>query len=514
MEKVDNLLEEMFDLYIMIQIKGVPFALSSYRNRIREISTEILTIYSLPEEKGFENIFHALTGLIELPEGLIQSTRRKLEDCSQAYLAGRIEDYENYMHYDPNLTLADIPSIQTDKYPRPIISDEVFGYVLDRLPFPLSEEEIVDIESGFVLRWNYSESQLVGDMDFKRAVEHYLVSMNRIYDQKIVWKVVDLMLEYLEKIGQWKSQIPEPGNSKIVNKPQDATLIHENENLQKKQAVVVHFSFELVIRYPEFMTALSDCLMNNYIRYHFLPETKDIWCRDYMPVHVKDNTFVQFIYDPDYLKNGWEQTKTDPWKVTMNLPIDLRRSDLIIDGGNIIRRGKTVIMTEKIYKENPSYKTNKPLLLQKIAETLEIENLIIIPKEPGDIYGHSDGMVRFVSDDTVIINDYLEEDGYSKTFINKFKKALQSHGLTIAGILPYRSFPGPKGTDSAIGCYMNYLELETLIIFPQYNLPEDQPALAKIQEYFPNKKILPLNCTEIAQEGGVLNCISWECKIS
>ena len=149
-----------------------------------------------------------------------------------------------------------------------------------------------------------------------------------------------------------------------------------------------------------------------------------------------------------------------------------------------------------------------------IAETLEIENLIIIPKEPGDIYGHSDGMVRFVSDDTVIINDYLEEDGYSKTFINKFKKALQSHGLTIAGILPYRSFPGPKGTDSAIGCYMNYLELETLIIFPQYNLPEDQPALAKIQEYFPNKKILPLNCTEIAQEGGVLNCISWECKIS
>jgi len=508
MGKVDNLLKEMFDLYIMIQIKGVPFAISAYRTRILEISNEILTHYSLPEEKGFENIFYALTGLIELPEGLIQSTRRKLEDSSQAYLAGRIEDYEHYMHYDPNLTLADIPLIQPDKYPRPIISDEVFGYVLDRLPFPLAEEEIVEIESGFVLRWNYSEGQLVGDMDFKRAVEHYLVSMNRFYDQKIVWKVVDLMLEYLEKIGQWKNPPSKPLHAVIDNSNR------ENTNQHVKKRTVVHFSMLLAVKHPDFMTSLSDCLMNNFIIYHFLPETKDIWCRDYMPVRVEENTFVQFIYDPDYLKNGWEQTKTDPWKVTMNLPIDLRRSDLVIDGGNVIRRGKTVIMTDKIYSENPSYKANKPLLLKKISETLEAEKVVIIPKEPGDIYGHSDGMVRFISDNTVIINDYLETDGYSKTFINKLKKVLQSHGLTIAGTLPYRSFPGPKGTDSAIGCYMNFLELETLIIFPKYNLPEDQPALAKIQEYFPNKKILPLNCTEIALKGGVLNCISWECKMN
>ena len=33
----------MFDLYIMVQIKGIPFALLSYRTRIQEISKEILS---------------------------------------------------------------------------------------------------------------------------------------------------------------------------------------------------------------------------------------------------------------------------------------------------------------------------------------------------------------------------------------------------------------------------------------------------------------------------------------
>ncbi len=505
--KTNKLLKEMFDLFIMVQIKGIPFALSSYRNRILEVSEEILREYSLPEGKGFERIFLDLSGLIELPDDLIKTTIRKLEDCSHAYLAGQMDDYGHYLHYKPGLTPADFPMIQPDSYPRPIISDEVFLYVQDRLPFPLTEEEIIHIENGFVLRWNYSEGQLVGDGDFKLAVENYLVSINQIYDQNVVWKVVDLMLEYLKMIGQWKPQAQKPIDS------------------MKKQDVVVHFSFLLAVRYPDFMTNLSDCLMQNYIRYHFLPDTKDIWCRDFMPVRVRDNIFIQFTYNPDYLKKGWDNLRTDPWKVTMSLPIELKKSNLVIDGGNVVRNGHTVIMTNKVYSDNPSFNTNKQELIQQISEKLEVEKVVIIPKEPWDIYGHSDGMVRFVSDDTVVINNYLEEDGFSKTFINKLKKSLQTQGISIAYTLPYRAFPknktkkyakqtqSCKDTDPAIGCYINYLELENLIIFPQFGINEDQQALTQIQDYFPTKKIIPLNCTDIAKEGGVLNCISWECKM-
>ena len=505
--KTDKLLKEMFDLYIMVQIKGIPFALSSYRNRILEVSEEILREYSLPEGKGFERIFLDLSGLIELPDDLIKVALRKLEDCSHAYLAGKLDDFDHYIQYKPGLTPADFPAIQPDTYPRPIIPTEVFQYVQDRLPFPLSDEEIVDIENGFVMRWNYSEGQLVGDGDFKSAVAHYLMSINRVYDQEIVWKVVDLMLEYLQKIGQWKSPPQQPLDSK------------------DKYDVVIHFSFLLAVKYPNFMTRLSDCLMKNFTRYHFLPETKDIWCRDYMPVRRRDNAFIQFTFNPGYLKKGWEHLRTDPWKVTMNLPIELRRSNLVIDGGNVVRKGKTVILTDKIYSDNPLFKSRKQDLIRQISEELEVEKVVIIPKEPWDIYGHSDGMVRFVTDETVIINNYLEEDGFSRTFITKLKKSLKAHGLIIAGTLTYRSLPRNKtkkhanqtkshrDTDSAVGCYINYLELENLIIFPQFGINEDQQALKQIQNYFPNKKIIPLNCTEIAKEGGVLNCISWECEM-
>ena len=30
--------------------------------------------------------------------------------------------------------------------------------------------------------------------------------------------------------------------------------------------------------------------------------TKDIWCRDFMPVHLAPEHFIQFRYDPDCLK--------------------------------------------------------------------------------------------------------------------------------------------------------------------------------------------------------------------
>ena len=503
--KIENQLKEMFDLFTMVEIKGAPISVSSFRPRIVEISREILHSFGLPDNKGFDIIFLEMAKYSTLTDNLVKVTIQKLNDCANAHLSGRADDYTHYLPYETGLTISDFSYVRSDTYPRPIISTEVIGYVQNRLSGIVSREELLDIETGFAHIWNKYAEQFKRSEEIQHAVEHFLLSKEWVYDKELVGRVVNLMLDYLQEIGQWKQHTKEPDES------------------GKGKEIVVYFSFLLIERAIDFMNRLSDCLMKNHIRYHFLPETKDIWCRDYMPVRVKDNTFVQFIYDPGYLKKDLKHCKTDPWEVTMNLPIEVRRSHLVVDGGNVVRKGTTVIMTDKIFSENTSYNTNKQLLLQKISEELEVEKVVIVPKEPWDLYGHSDGMVSFISDDTIIINDYLEKDGYSMTFIKNFKKSLQAQGILIAGTLPYRFFPRNEtnkkakpphsciDTDPAIGCYINYLELKNLIIFPQFGIDEDEQALKKIQDYFPNKKIIPLNCSEIAKEGGVLNCISWEC---
>ncbi|EOR96412.1 hypothetical protein ADIARSV_0412 [Arcticibacter svalbardensis MN12-7] len=51
-----------------------------------------------------------------------------------------------------------------------------------------------------------------------------------------------------------------------------------------------------------------------------------------------------------------------------------------------------------------------------------------------------------------------------------------------------------------------------LVIVPTFNIVEDDEAINQLKEVFPNDKILSTDSSEIAKEGGILNCISWNIK--
>ncbi len=83
-------------------------------------------------------------------------------------------------------------------------------------------------------------------------------------------------------------------------------------------------------------------IKENNIDYYFLEGTKDIWCRDYMPVQVTKDTFVQFTYNPDYLRNHreWGETISDVdsiCKHVKKIHLQPTLSTTIIDGGNVIK---------------------------------------------------------------------------------------------------------------------------------------------------------------------------------
>lgn len=68
-----------------------------------------------------------------------------------------------------------------------------------------------------------------------------------------------------------------------------------------------------------------------------------------------------------------------------------------------------------------------------------------------------------------------------------------------------------KTPHAAMGCYVNYLELDKLILFPIFEVEgnKDAEALAVITDAFPSKQIVPVNINEIVIEGGLMNCITW-----
>src|ERR1700733_683174 len=115
-------------------------------------------------------------------------------------------------------------------------------------------------------------------------------------------------------------------------------------------ATDVFVSDLLQSRHPSFHAELSKQLARFGIVLREISGTRDIWCRDYMPVPIGEGRFVQFIYKPDYLADLPELI-TMP-EVSLQVVGTCRRSKLVVDGGNVVRRGRVAIVTEKVFAEN------------------------------------------------------------------------------------------------------------------------------------------------------------------
>jgi agmatine deiminase len=67
----------------------------------------------------------------------------------------------------------------------------------------------------------------------------------------------------------------------------------------------VYFSGMLRRRHRRVSASLASMLELIGTAVGTIPKTKDIWCREFMPVQVDEDTFCQFKYDPrghDHLK--------------------------------------------------------------------------------------------------------------------------------------------------------------------------------------------------------------------
>lgn len=271
---------------------------------------------------------------------------------------------------------------------------------------------------------------------------------------------------------------------------------------------IVYMSELLKERFPETCDNLIKILEKHSVNYAFLKGTNDIWCRDYMPVQTPSGKLIQFKYDPSYLKGNpqWEASRSDVKKVDDLNNIKAEFSDINLDGGNVLIRDDRAILSDRIFSENPNY--DKEALVKELSQLLECE-IIIIPalkSKEEDFTGHADGMVRFVDRNTIVGNNRSQEYKYWQVGM---KNVLDTYHLSYIDIPCIIGKKDPKHPDSAIGVYVNYLEVNNLIVVPEFGVKEDREAVAILQKAFPNKQIETINYNDVALEGGLLNCTTW-----
>lgn len=275
-----------------------------------------------------------------------------------------------------------------------------------------------------------------------------------------------------------------------------------------------------------------------------IDEVADIWVRDFGPLFLSDSRKtwpVNLNYKPSYVYNKTSQEIAYKNRIAGRNLAKLYNSprlisSLILDGGNFIHNGLgAAIITNRIISDN------EHLFEHEIREILSVElgidELHIVPSEPGDDTGHIDGLVRFLDPNTLAVSRYPDQynsegsliDGkdieYSKIICDKIASYLGEKGFSIIrlensipkkGVYKATGKLSEDGTfENATGNYMNFLRAGNTLFIPYYSLDNfDRKALDCLNSYGKDTSqglnIVQTNVDlkPLAEFGGILNCVS------
>ena len=276
----------------------------------------------------------------------------------------------------------------------------------------------------------------------------------------------------------------------------------------------VFFSENLKRYYPKVYNELTEILSKHDVHYGVLKGTADYWCRDYMPVQVDGNSFVQFKYHPDYLEGLRDYETSTETSIKLAKTIlpssSICVSPIVADGGNFtfgsIKKGRgytaVVIMTEKIFIENPDM--DRKYLVSLMEKLFPHHKFLFLPWDRSDVCGHTDGILHAVGSNKVLVNLKVYPDDIAA----KMRSQLDSYFKVIdLELSDYHNMSW---------AYINMIHTQNVIIVPGVGRSTDEEALKHIKKLFPeyDGRIYQVQMQSIVKRGGgALNCLSWSFTI-
>lgn len=267
----------------------------------------------------------------------------------------------------------------------------------------------------------------------------------------------------------------------------------------------------LVARHPDVFHVIAGACKENNLKLRVV-ESVNIWTRDFMPIQCRSG-MVKFRYgyasDNPTQRNLRINSKSWQWLGR------ILKSDLRLDGGNVIGDTGRAIMTDTVFRHNREVKR----LIPRLESVLDVK-ITVIPTEPDDDIGHADGICKFTPSGKLLVHDYRKvgTDIY-KAYHDKLMNNLADFEVVLFPIAysqrpeltekQFRSFyPSGDTFNPAYGYYLNMLVVGKAVLLPQFNIPDDEAAMKLVKENFKGHKIYPVYCTHLAMEGGLANCVT------
>lgn len=257
------------------------------------------------------------------------------------------------------------------------------------------------------------------------------------------------------------------------------------------------------------------------ITFHITPYA-DVWLRDFGPMFIsnpktRELAWIKWAYNaynnkfPDLLKDN---------EVFFNLRKDIDRRmfepGMVLEGGSIEVNGNgACITTEQCLLENnrnPGFDRKK--IERYLKGYLGVNKTIWLKKGLLNDHtdGHIDNVAKFVSANKILCayEENPEEKNYEilKANYEILASTTDHEGKSFEVIklpMPHMDFNDGKRAPAS---YANAYIGNGIVLAETFNDPNDAKALEIIQACFLDRKIVPIDCTDIIYGGGAIHCMT------
>ena len=261
------------------------------------------------------------------------------------------------------------------------------------------------------------------------------------------------------------------------------------------------------------------------VRLHVAP-ANDTWARDHGPITVLCRSEPTLL---DYEFNGWGGKYAYELDnlITRRLHAQgafgdtpLETVDLILEGGSIEVDGQGTLLTTTrcllAPTRNPGH--TRAQIETTLAAQLGITRFLWL--EHGYLAGddtdsHIDTLARLCDANTIA---YVRcDDPTDEHFAELQAMQNELQAFRTAAGQPYRLVPLPwpraKYDDDGTrmpATYANFLIINGAVLVPTYNDPADRVAIARLQDCFPGREIIGIDCLPLIYQHGSLHCVTMQ----
>jgi agmatine deiminase len=269
----------------------------------------------------------------------------------------------------------------------------------------------------------------------------------------------------------------------------------------------------------EALEALADLPLDR-LTFHRIP-TNEPWCRDHGPTFLTREEEPRLaIIDWDYNAWGGKYPPCDfddvvPTRIGEILGAPVFYPHMILEGGSIDVNGGGALLTSESCLLNPNRNPTlgRAEIEQRLRDYLGVAEIFWLGDgiEGDDTDGHIDDLARFVGERRVVtvVEENRDDPNYGPLQENLARlRAMKWNGAP----LDVMTLPMPakivRDDLRLPASYANFYIANECLLLPTFNDTNDAAAQSTLQELFPKRRIVPIDCTELIWGLGAFHCLT------